>query len=206
MYQRIGRVNRIGQKSRCVNVVNLITKNSIEEKILTGIQLKTDLFKGVFEGGTDVVEFSHEKRTEMLNRLREMMGEEPALPPREARPSEDVPEDTPHYLNPKVLKEAEEAVDFTAEEPMEQPEDNESLSSAGVAGAEAERSDGSAGMLTGQSPEKVEAVLNSGMQFLGGLMEMATGQKVAATSDDKKMIKIDRETGEVTLKFKIPGF
>ena len=117
MYQRIGRVNRIGQKSRCVNVVNLITKNSIEEKILTGIQLKTDLFKGVFEGSTDVVEFSHEKRTEMLNRLREMMGEEPALPPREARPSEDVPEDTPHYLNPKVLKEAEEAVDFTAEEP-----------------------------------------------------------------------------------------
>ena len=173
---RIGRVNRIGQKSRCVNVVNLITKNSIEEKILTGIQLKTDLFKGVFEGGTDVVEFSHEKRTEMLNRLREMMGEEPVLPPREARPSEDV------------------------------PEDNESLSSAGVAGEEAARSNGSAGMLTGQSPEKVEAVLNSGMQFLGGLMEMATGQKMAVTSDDKKMIKIDRETGEVTLKFKLSGF
>ena len=46
--QRIGRVNRIGQKSRCVNVVNLISKNSIEEKILAGIQLKTDLFEGVF--------------------------------------------------------------------------------------------------------------------------------------------------------------
>lgn len=29
--QRIGRVNRIGQKSSCVNVVNLIAKHSIED-------------------------------------------------------------------------------------------------------------------------------------------------------------------------------
>jgi SNF2 family DNA or RNA helicase len=49
---------RIGQKSRCINVVNLITKNSIEEKILAGINLKTALFDGVFEGATDTVEFS----------------------------------------------------------------------------------------------------------------------------------------------------
>ena len=55
--QRIGRVNRIGQRSGCVNVVNLICKQSIEEKILAGIQLKTDLFEGVFDGGADVVEF-----------------------------------------------------------------------------------------------------------------------------------------------------
>jgi hypothetical protein len=59
---------RIGQKSRCINVVNLITKNSIEEKILAGINLKTALFDGVFEGATDTVEFSQAKRAEMLNR------------------------------------------------------------------------------------------------------------------------------------------
>jgi SNF2 family DNA or RNA helicase len=54
--QRVGRVNRIGQKSRCINVVNLITKNSIEEKILAGLQLKTDLFAEVFDGGADTVQ------------------------------------------------------------------------------------------------------------------------------------------------------
>ena len=79
--QRIGRVNRIGQKSRCINVVNLITKNSIEEKILAGLQLKTDLFTGVFDGGADTVEFTREKRTELLNQLRGMLGEELLLPP-----------------------------------------------------------------------------------------------------------------------------
>jgi hypothetical protein len=35
---------------------------------------------------------------------------------------------------------------------------------------------------------------------------MATGQKMAATSDDGKMVTLDKDTGEVTLKFKLPGF
>ena len=56
--QRVGRVNRIGQASKCVNVVNLISKDSIEEKIMAGLQMKTDLFKGVFDGGEDTVMFS----------------------------------------------------------------------------------------------------------------------------------------------------
>ncbi|MCP4721115.1 MAG: DEAD/DEAH box helicase, partial [Desulfobacteraceae bacterium] len=92
MNQRIGRVSRIGQESNCINVINLIAKASIEERILTGIQLKTDLFKGVFDGGPDKVEFSREKRNEMLNRLREMMGEEPESIPFDAAEPEDIPE------------------------------------------------------------------------------------------------------------------
>ena len=202
--QRVGRVNRIGQKSRCVNVVNLISKDSIEEKIMTGIQLKTDLFHGVFEGSTDMVEFSQEKRTEMLNRLREMMGEEPVVPARESAPTEEIPEDTPHYLNPKVLKEQEAPRDLTAEEPEDRFDDLSDA--AGAPATEEDRAERSGDGLAGQSPEKVEAVLNSGMQFIGGLMEMATGQKVSTTRDDGRMVTIDKQTGEVTLKFKLPGF
>jgi hypothetical protein len=204
--QRIGRVNRIGQKSRCVNVVNLIAKNSIEEKILTGIQLKTDLFKGVFEGGTDLVEFSQEKRTEMLNRLREMMGEEPVLPPQETGPSDEVPEDTPYYLNPKVLRQGETPVDFTAEEQMEGVFDENSSSSAVESGMTESQAVDSDNPWVNQPTEKMEAVLNSGMQFIGGLLEMATGQKISAKDDDGRMVRIDKATGEVTLKFKLPGF
>ena len=195
MNQRIGRVSRIGQKSKCINVVNFICKDSIEEKILAGIHLKTDLFKGVFEGGEDVVEFSREKRTEMLNKLREMMGEEPELPPREATPSEEIPEDTPHFLNPKVLKE-EKPVDFAGEEESEVEEE----------AAEAPEAGSSVSERIEPSPEKMEAVLNSGMAFIGGLLEVATGQKITSTGDDARMVKIDKTTGEVTLRFKLPGF
>lgn len=200
--QRVGRVNRIGQKSRCVNVVNLIAKDSIEEKILAGIQLKTDLFKGVFEGGTDMVEFSHEKRTELLNQLRKMIGEELLVPLPEPTPSEEIPEDTPHYLNPKVLNE-EDILDVTGEEQEDESLGEERTDSAGS--AESPES-GAGNILASQPPEKIEAVLNSGMQFIGGLMEMATGQKMAATEEDGRMVKIDRTTGEVTLKFKLPAF
>ena len=194
--QRIGRVSRIGQKSSCVNVVNLISKDSIEEKILTGIQLKTDLFKGVFEDGADMVEFSREKRTEMLNTLREMMGEEPALPPAESAPSDEIPEDTPYYLNPEVLKDREEPMDFTGEE--DSAAESSERADPEVSGPETSLSE--------QPPEKIEAVLNSGMQFIGGLLEVATGKKIEATGDSGQIVKLDRKTGEVTLKFKLPGF
>ena len=204
--QRIGRVNRIGQKSRCVNVVNLIAKNSIEEKILTGIQLKTDLFKGVFEGKTDMVEFSQEKRTELLNQLREMMGEEPVLPPQEVRPSEEVPEDTPHYLNPKVFKQVDESLDFTAEEQSTETLDENQSGSHDQTEPGDSQADASGNLLASQPPEKLEAVLNSGMQFIGGLLEMATGNKLEAPRDDDRLVRIDKDTGEVTLKFKLPGF
>lgn len=218
MNQRIGRVNRIGQKSQCVNVVNLVTKNSIEEKILAGIQLKTDLFKGVFDGGSDKVEFSREKRTELLNKLREMMGEQPELVVGEAAPTEEIPEDSPHYLNPKVLNrdeaeeepvEAESSVAYASEEnPAEQ---------AAAAEASPDVSDTPTGPPSGarrddadqglaQSPEKMEKVLNTGMQFISGLLEMASGKKIETVDDDKQMIHIDRQTGEVTMKFRLPTF
>ncbi len=202
MNQRIGRVNRIGQKSRCVNVVNLIMKNSIEEKILAGIQLKTDLFKGVFDGTTDMVEFSQEKRNEMLNRLRAMMGEEEMAEIRSAeRTDTEIPEDTPHYLNPEVLAE-EKRVAYDEEEAAPAVE--------GAEAAYAQEGGGSSGggsdFLAHQPPERVEAVLNSGMQFINGLFEMATGRKMETEGKEDRMIEIDRDTGEVTMKFKLPGF
>ena len=203
MNQRIGRVNRIGQTSKCINVVNFISKGSIEEKILTGIQLKTDLFKGVFEGGADQVEFSREKKQEMLNQLRAMMGEEPLPPAYESMPSEEIPEDAPGFLNPQALQEEEvtetepaileaETVGISEETIPEQPE----------AVGEPEP----ANIFASQPVEKVESVLNNGLQFLGGLVEMATGKKLESVDKDQKMIQIDRGSGEVTMRFKLPGF
>lgn len=193
--QRIGRVNRIGQKSRCVNVVNLITKNSIEEKILAGIQLKTELFEGVFDDGPDSVEFTRERKTQMLNQLREMMGDEPLPVVSETTDAEEIPEDTPHFLNPKALATEDQSALFSEEAPA----------SVEAAAAPTPGTAGSGAVLNRQPPEQVEAVLDSGMQFLSGLMEMATGRKLAA-AEEGRMIHIDQQTGEVTMKFRLPGF
>jgi superfamily II DNA/RNA helicase len=195
--QRIGRVNRIGQQSQCVNVINLISKDSIEMRIMAGIQLKGDLFSGVFDGGADEVMFDRKKRQEMVNQLREMLGQELEPPAVESIPSEELPEDTPHFLNPEVLrdeekKEEETGADYTGEE----AEPIQAVEPAAASAAPVE-----------QSPEKMEAVLNQGMSFISGLLEMATGQKIeAAGGEGEKIVTLDKKTGEVTLKFKLPGF
>jgi hypothetical protein len=110
-------------------------------------------------------------------------------------PSEELPEDTPHFMNPEALKSADERViDVTAEEdaPAPQPESPETaLVSATQAAV---------------GPEKMEEVLNSGMAFIGGLLEMATGRKLETSAPDGRMLHVDPASGEVTLKFKLPGF
>ncbi len=190
--QRIGRVNRIGQRSKCVNVINLITKSSIEMRIMAGIQLKGELFSGVFDGGVDEVMFDRKKREEMVNQLREMLGQELEEPVAEPIPAEELPKDTPHFLNPEVLREEEQAADYTGEEPEGDALPEPAVESPGP---------------VEQSPEKMEEVLNQGMSFISGLLEMATGRKIeAAGGEGEKMVKLDKETGEVTLKFKLPGF
>ncbi|MCB0292954.1 MAG: hypothetical protein KDH97_22055, partial [Calditrichaeota bacterium] len=50
-------------------------------------------------------------------------------------------------------------------------------------------------------PEALEATLNQGLQFLSGLMQMATGKTLAT---EGQSISIDKETGEVVMKFKLP--
>ncbi len=191
--QRIGRVNRIGQKSKCINVINLIAKMSIEERIMAGIKLKGDLFDGVFDGGKDEVMLSREKRQEMVNQLREMMGEGVELMPVEVIPAEELAEDTPHFLNPEVL---EKEVDFAAEENIETSDEllqDDSWEEPADPSAE-------------QSSEQMEEVLNQGMGFISGLLEMATGKKLGVAEGREKMVTLDKATGEVTLKFTLPGF
>ena len=207
--QRIGRVSRIGQASQCINVINLITTQSIEEKILTSIQLKSDLFQGVFDNGPDIVEFTREKRDAMLTRLREMMGDlsEPAVldtqPPASVfEKSPVVPDvdssetDRAHGVFLEQLP--EDPIPSDPSEPHTLPVDTDPAATGPVEGQE--------NILANQPPEKIETVLNSGMQFIAGLMEMATGRKIEASKSQEKMISIDRDTGEVTMKFKLPGF
>ena len=54
------------------------------------------------------------------------------------------------------------------------------------------------------SPEKITAVMETGLAFLEGLMEITWGKKARPVSLEKKQIHIDPETGQVTLTFKLP--
>ena len=196
--QRIGRVNRIGQKSKCINVINLIAKQSIEESVLAGITLKQELFDAVIDGRGDEVDFSREKKTEFINRIRAMFNEELMVPAGKNFDRDELADSTPYFLNPKILTE-EKDLDFTKEEdtdeqdiPEEKNEGNEKTEEGGNERADIE-------------PEKIEEVLENGMKFLSGLTAMATGKSLVVDAESK-MVHVDKKTGEVTLKFKLAGF
>lgn len=75
--QRIGRIDRLGQKNKNLTVINLITRNSIEMKIASGLIIKQNLFESVLspENKEDVVDFSDKGRAQFLQQLEEMMGD-----------------------------------------------------------------------------------------------------------------------------------
>lgn len=167
---------------------------------MAGIKLKQDLFDGVFADGSNEVIFSREKRQELVNSLRKLMGEEPSLPVvAEPLPAEELAEDTPYFRNPEILA---DHLDFAAEEgeALEVGEPLEVAEPLSVAAPEACEAP------IEQSAQTMEDVLNQGMGFLSGLLEIATGQKLTAAEGSPKMVHLDQKTGEVTLKFTLPGF
>ena len=69
--QRIGRIDRLGQRSKKLTVISFISRNSIEEKIAAGLGLKQNLFDGVLSESNrlDVVDFSAGGRASSLPNL-----------------------------------------------------------------------------------------------------------------------------------------
>ncbi|MCY1559389.1 hypothetical protein D9M68_964230 [compost metagenome] len=97
--QRIGRIDRLGQKSSNLTVINLIMRNSIEMKVASGLVLKQDLFDSVLNSDnfTDEVDFSEKGRAQFLQLLEESIADftsgtyEPPMPDDEAEASSSDP-------------------------------------------------------------------------------------------------------------------
>lgn len=58
--QRIGRIYRHGQK-RNINVINLVSLNSIEQRMLSVLKFKSSLFAGVLDNGEDQIFMGEDK-------------------------------------------------------------------------------------------------------------------------------------------------
>jgi len=74
--QRIARVHRMGQ-NRPVRVVNLVTRGTIEERVLRTLEAKQNLFAGVFEGDADEIPFAAAQSTGFLDSMRSLMNDAP---------------------------------------------------------------------------------------------------------------------------------
>lgn len=183
--QRIGRIDRLGQLSKNLTVINLITKNSIETKIASGLTLKQSLFDGVLnnENGPDVVDFSASGKAQFLQELESAMEGFVAI---QTEPTEEIPD--------IENEQAEETIeDIVAEEDHQSAGPTEATAVVESVPTEQQR----------EQIQTMENVMNHGMDFLAGMFKMATGKDIGF--EGKKM-EIDNETGEIVMRFKMPGF
>ncbi len=69
--QRIGRVHRHGQK-RPVNIINLVSKGSIEERMLDVLSFKSSLFAGVLDNGANEIFMGESKFKRFMGSVEQM--------------------------------------------------------------------------------------------------------------------------------------
>ncbi len=199
--QRIGRIDRIGQKSNKLTIYNFITRNSIEQQIASGLLLKQNLFDGVLgtDATTNFVDFSTKGRSQFIQQLEEFLSET-------EKPQFE--EDTVESFSEGTSTASQPTTEAESEQLEKDPEEKESTDiDLSDDGADDEAKESTSPTTTDKeaSPqtkiEEMEQVMNTGMQFLSGLFKMSTGKDMAP---DNQKIEIDKETGEVVMRFKLP--
>ena len=168
-------------------MINLITKGSIETKIASGLTLKQSLFDGVLnnEDGPDVVDFSASGKAQFLKELENIM--ETFV----AAPAEQTVADSPTL----ELEAVEETITTIV------ADENTTLVPTTTEATTANHT-----TLPGDQHEQMQTmakVMNQGMEFLSGMFKMATGKDLGL--EGQKM-EVDKETGEIVMRFKMPQF
>ena len=188
--QRIGRIDRLGQKSSHLTIYNLITRDSIEQQIAAGLLVKQNLFEGVLDtnSSTDYVDFSSKGRSQFIDQLEAFVNQT-----EKAADADDISYD----LLEEITEDEEDSTeDFVLAGFKD--EDTEELPAA------AQEVSAEQKIVQGESESKnaeLEQVMTNGMQFLAGLFKMSTGKELGL---ENQQIKINPETGEVTMTFKMP--
>ncbi len=190
--QRIGRIDRLGQKSNKLTIYNFISRNSIEQQIAAGLLVKQNLFEGVLDNNnkTNYVDFSTKGRSQFIDQLEAFLNHsEQAL-------FEEKPECSEQEKCQELFNEKNETPDLIAEIP-EEPDLFSQTPSAAPDKPSIEKQ-------ATQAETKlieVEQVMNNGMQFLAGLFKMSTGKDLGI---ENQSVEVNKETGEVTMKFRLP--
>ena len=206
--QRIGRIDRLGQESNKLTIFNFITKDSIEEKIAAGLLVKQNLFDGVLndENETNFVDFSSKGRSQFIEQLEEFVKEAEVRHEQEEESPEEaqagietiseIPETEQENISENILE--QETIPQNEEKAEKETEPVSEKETNNITEEEPAAQNSSSAVSKG---EELEKVMNSGMEFLSGLFKMSTG-KDAGFSNQK--IEINKDTGEVTMKFKLP--
>ena len=185
--QRIGRIDRIGQKHKTLNVFNLITSGSFEMNILAGLFLKQNLFDGVLSTDKEIdsVNFNDKGKSQFIRQLEAIADNKDFLSMEinsvESNQHEEESEQAPEHL--QAISDLENLIDNI------------------VANESPIKSDKNKSHISDDDYQQMHEVMNKGMEFLTGIFKMSTGKELGAKGEPK--VSVDRESGEVSITFKM---
>ncbi|MCF6347863.1 MAG: DEAD/DEAH box helicase [Flavobacteriaceae bacterium] len=186
--QRIGRIDRIGQQKQILNVFNLVSYDSIEMKIATGLLLKQSLFDGILspKNKIDEVDFTEKGKSQFIQQLEDVILDNDIESPEVIYEDNDLAE---------IAEEQNELIETLQSQITETEKATTNTVEKTVVKTQTTSTD------TTTNYQEMEEVMNKGMEFLTGVFKMSTGKELS--TDGKPKVAINKETGEVSITFKI---
>ena len=212
--QRIARIYRIGQK-RSIQVINMVARDSFEERMLSTLNFKSSLFEGIFDGGDDTVVLDDSRLGKVLEGVSEYVDA-----PSETEPYDGSAETMEKELAEKPVPE----MGFGIMDPVEDsdvesgvgsevvPEKEEAAVVNGVGNAE----EAGAGCGAGENepaeeeqrvgkvrPASPEVLVSQGVAFLSGLAETLRSEE-GIRNLTETLVKTDPVSGKSELRIPVP--
>ena len=178
--QRIARIYRIGQKNN-IQVINLVSANTIEEGMIAKLRFKSTMFEGVLDGGEDTVFANDDKFKKIIDMVGEYIESEPV----------------------KHEPQVEQEEKATQEEPKldtkEQIEPNQEGLNPDIVASVEPHNDVLSQSVEASDPHQL---IQQGMSFLTGLAQTLQSPESTQRLVDS-LVEEDDETGQATIKIPV---
>lgn len=198
--QRIARIYRLGQQNP-VQILNLVSKESIEEGMIGKLRFKTSMFEGVLDGGDDTVFISEDKFKKFMDDIDNIMQETPEPIPT----VEYVDEEEPVADDPDApLEEIEQDNNELAPETDGQAEVNTESDFSSSPNVPANAPDLESNGGQSSSSHNPQQLVNQGISFFSGLAETLKSPE-ATQQLVNSIVEVDESTGQTNIKIPVPN-
>ena len=208
--QRIARIYRLGQE-RPVQILNLVSKNSIEEGMIAKLRFKATMFEGVLDGGDDSVFVSDDKFKKFMEDLSCVVADTPE-PPVVEYVEDDTEEQTSPAINDKGA--AEQAATDMATVPEDESEDAGDLAHkladktpqpskpSAPSDYEVQSPQTNGGHTERTTDRNPKQLINQGVSFLTSLAETLQSEEATRQLVDS-IVEVDKDSGETSVKIPV---
>jgi superfamily II DNA/RNA helicase len=209
--QRIARIYRIGQK-RNIQVINMVARDSIEERMLSTLNFKSGLFAGILDAGEDAIFLENSKFDKIVDTFADVV--EPTqqdAPQSETQPEVQSESQSEALCEPRPESQAQS--DSATEPQPEQPQVAEPASTLKQVPAPEQSSNShkaesqqqpQASTSDSQQPssqtgrQQAGDVINQGITFFKGLSEILSDEAKTKELVDT-IVHTDESTGETAI-------